>query len=137
MVRDVGREKSINVFLKCQSVTDQFPPCSMDSLSLCVSRTSQSLSPGFEGKVQMIFLGRVRQQKLMWGGGSGRGVDGVWGRGSGMRVGAARSVMGRHGEENVGREAAECGVEVTWSVTGQRGKEQVGKEAVDDARGEE
>ena len=88
MVRDVGREKSINVFLKCQSVTDQFPPCSMDSLSLRVSRTSQSLSPGFEGKVQTIFLDtrqvchnyvkghppgpphprRARQQKLVWGG---------------------------------------------------------------------
>ena len=52
-----------------------------------------------------------------------------------MRVGAARSVMGRHGEENVGREAAECGVEVTWSVTGQRGKVQVGREVVDDASG--
>ena len=59
----------------------------------------------------------------------------MWGRGSGMRVGAARSVMGRHGEENVGREAAECGVEVTWSVTGQRGKVQVGREVVDDASG--
>ena len=52
-----------------------------------------------------------------------------------MRVGTARSVMGRHGEENMGREAEECGVEVTWSVTGQRGKVQVGREVVDDASG--
>ena len=73
--------------------------------------------------------------KIDVGWGAGGGVDGVWGRGSGMRVGAARSVMGRHGEENVGREAAECGVEVTWSVTGQRGKVQVGREVVDDASG--
>ena len=53
-----------------------------------------------------------------------------------MQVGAARSVTGAaHGEERVGREAAEYGVEVAWSVTGRRGKEQVGREAVDDASG--
>ena len=75
----------------------------------------------------MIFLGRARQQKMMWGGGAGEGADEVCGRGGGMRVGAAQSVMGRHGEEHVGRYAAECGVEVAWSVTGWRGKEQVGR----------